>query len=145
MRTVGFETLMKAMVDLEKGNAPRIPQNESEVTFAPKIELEDCEIKWENSNDTIHNLIRGVNPVPGAWCKLLIDGQEKRLKIYSSLIRDDLTLPLKEMHLDSSKKVVVGCGKGSIELLEVQQEGKKKMSGADFYRGLPKAHWKISS
>jgi methionyl-tRNA formyltransferase len=105
----------------------RLPQDESLATFAPKIELEDCEIDWSLDASQIHNLIRGVNPEPGAWC--VLDG--KRLKIYLSKLHENEVL--------SPRKVVgtrVGCGKGVLELIEVQLEGKKRMKASDFFRGL---------
>lgn len=144
MRKLGSAALMEVIWQFESGNIPREIQNELEVTFAPKIELEDCQIVWEKSAKSIHDLIRGVNPEPGAWCLITINGEVKRLKVFSSLVRKDVSLTPKECIFEANKNLLVGCGNFALELLEVQLEGKKRMRAADFYRGLSKKHLEIT-
>lgn len=143
MRKVGGNALLEVIQQFEKGAVTREVQNEHEVTFAPKIELEDCQIPFENDAKVAHNLIRGVNPEPGAWCQISLNGEVKRLKIFRSLIRNDIALKPKACILNPLKQVLIGCKGGSLEVLEVQLEGKKKMQAIDFYRGLPKTGWEI--
>lgn len=145
MRKISSIALLKALEHLEKGTASRLPQDETKVTYAPKIELEDCQIFWDKSSLEIHNLVRGTNPEPGSWCQIWIDGEEKRLKIYATSVRNEISVPVKEYVLESRNKLLVGCGEGTLEIKEVQLEGKKKMSAADFYRGLPSERWKLYS
>ncbi|KAF3361565.1 Methionyl-tRNA formyltransferase [Chlamydiales bacterium STE3] len=134
----GSRLLLKVIKDIEKGVVKRYPQDHSLATYAPKIELEDCEVRWGGEAKTVHNLIRGVNPEPGAWCWVKIKNEPKRLKIYSSL-------PVEELYLSpgvlkvQGQDVFVGCLKGSLKLLEVQLEGKKRMLAADLFRGIPTA------
>lgn len=64
----------------ESGEPPRTPQDHSQATFAPKIELEDCEIGWDRPAQELHNLIRGVNPYPGAWCYAAVKGEKSALR-----------------------------------------------------------------
>lgn len=143
MRIVGSEAILDVIHAFNKGSVSAISQDEGAVTFAPKLELEDCEINWENASEVIHNLIRGVNPEPGAWCQILIDGQKKRLKIFESRVSNSVSLNPRTCIMHASKKVLVGCGRGVLELLEVQLEGKKRMNAADLYRGLPVGKWEI--
>jgi methionyl-tRNA formyltransferase len=143
MRKEGSKALLDVIKNFKDRDSQREVQDESQVTFAPKLELEDCEISWELPSLTLHNLIRGVNPEPGAWCTFLSEGQKKRLKIYSTLVRSDVALKPREVLFEAGKRLLIGCGAGSLELVEVQLEGKKKMKAADFYRGLPKSHWEI--
>ena len=143
MRTVSSDALFAALVMLEKGSAPRSEQDEAKATLAPKIELEDCLIDWGKSAQEIHNLVRGVNPEPGAWCTLKINEQEKRLKVYTAQVRNNTSLHPRECVLEASKHLIVGCEDGAIELLEVQLEGKKRMKASDFCRGLTSASWKF--
>lgn len=143
MRIVGSEAVLKVIHAFSLGEVKSVAQNESEVTFAPKLELEDCEINWENSSVSIHNLIRGVNPEPGAWCRILVDGQSRRLKIFESRLSNTVSLNSRTCIMDGTKKILVGCGDGVLELLDVQLEGKKRMNAADLYRGLPIGKWEI--
>lgn len=144
MRMISSIALLKALDQLKKGTATRQVQDENAVSYAPKIELEDCQIFWNQSSVEIHNLIRGTNPEPGAWCPIWIDGEEKRLKIYTSSLRNEIVLSAKEFILESKNKLLIGCGIGTLEIREVQLEGKKRMDAAEFCRGFPNGRWKLS-
>ncbi len=144
MRIVGSRAILEVIHAFGRGEVKALPQDENAVTFAPKIELEDCEINWDKSSQVVHNLIRGVNPEPGAWCYITIDGQKKRLKIYESRVSNTTALNPRVCMMDPTKKILIGCGDGALELVEVQLEGKKRMRAADFYRGLPSGQWEIN-
>ena len=79
LSVIGAKALGEVISELEKGSVPSIPQNEALATYAPKVELENCEIHWARPAKEIHNLIRGSNPEPGAWCYVKIHDQLKRL------------------------------------------------------------------
>jgi methionyl-tRNA formyltransferase len=130
----GKHALLEVIRSLEKGPVNRTPQNHEEMTLAPKIELEDCEINWENSAQDIHNLIRGVNPYPGAWCFVSVKGDKKRLKIYTSELLSE-NVPPKKIKADK-KGLIAGCGTHSLRLVDVQLEGKKAMTSAELLRGI---------
>lgn len=138
---VGSQLLLEVICDFEQGIIERIPQNHELATYAPKIELEDCEIEWNKPAQQIHNLIRGVNPEPGAWCWLKTNGERKRLKIFSSELLPSVTLEPGVLQIN--REVVVGCQDGALKLLEVQLEGKKKMSAIDLFRGLSKDPYQL--
>lgn len=131
---VGKKLLLKVIKEFEKGPIPGTPQEHEKATFAPRIELEDCELQFERSALELHNLIRGSNPTPGAWCQVEIKGQKKRLKVYASQV---LMQTGKPKALLSSKELIVACGKGALQLLEVQLEGKKRMKAEELLRGNP--------
>src|SRR5262249_23721452 len=78
---VGKKALLDVIHAFDKGEPRRTPQDHSQATLAPKIELEDCEIHWNRPAQQLHNLVRGVNPYPGAWCYVSVKGDKKRLKI----------------------------------------------------------------
>ena len=77
----------------------------------------------------LHDRIRGVSPWPSAYSYL--DG--KRIKVHKSALLPDLSG--ESGVIQEGKRLIVGCGEGSLELLEVQPEGGKRMSGQDFLRG----------
>jgi methionyl-tRNA formyltransferase len=136
---LGSESLAPVIKEFERTlqNIPGTPQDESLVTLAPKIELEDCQVDWEKRAQDLHDLIRGVNPEPGAFCMVKILGQTKRLKLFSSQVYPDLQLPLRAHSFEPSRGLLVGTSSGALALLEVQLEGKKRMSAGDFFRGTP--------
>lgn len=143
MRKEGAEALLEALCLLKKGKARQCEQNDLEVTYAPKIELEDCAINWDDPAVKIHNLVRGVNPEPSAWCMIRIGDENKRLKVYSTRVCGQSTLSSRECVFAGAGKVLVGTGSGACELLEVQLEGKKRMAAAEFFRGIQNRKWEI--
>lgn len=137
----GKIAFLEVIQQFEKGLPASVPQDHSLATIAPKIELEDCEIDWTQSAQSIHNLVRGVNPFPGAWCYVSIRGEKKRLKIYSTriLFENESVNPGAILNkLDLKNNLVLSTGDQALELLEVQLEGKKIMSSADLIRGVPR-------
>ncbi len=137
---IGKQALLEVISKFKSGSLLRIPQDDSQATLAPKIELEDCEIKWNQPAQKVHNLVRGVNPYPGAWCMVKIRGEPKRLKIvrtrvvpYPSVI-PGIILNLENAHAN----LLIATEDQAIELLEIQLEGKKLMSSAEFTRGIPR-------
>lgn len=131
----GKMALLKVVQEMASGNVKRTVQDHSQATFAPKIELEDCEIKWDQPAETIHNLVRGVNPHPGAWCYVNFRGEKKRLKILRSRVQP-YGGPEKPGTVLSGGSFLIATGKDALLLLEIQLEGKKAMKADDFLRGI---------
>ncbi len=133
----GKELLYQAILDLARGCAARTPQDHSQATSAPKIELEDCQLFWDRSAEVLHNLVRGTNPEPGAWCYVAYKNEKKRLKIFKTKVETERMGDPGAVIEWGPKRVLVGTSKGALELLEVQLEGKKAMSAAELARGIP--------
>lgn len=134
----GAPLLLQAIRDLDAGTAARTPQDPAQATLAPKIELEDCEVHWDQPAEKLHNLIRGVYPHPGAWCPVEVRGQKMRLKIHAA--RGDTTpsgVPGEILQYGKGG-ISVACGSGSLHLLQVQLEGKKAMSAGELACGIPR-------
>ncbi len=132
---VGSKGILDVILQFEKGTVTDTPQNPNEVTFAPKIELEDCQIDWKLPAQTIHNLVRGVNPYPGAWCNVISNNQTKRLKIHITRVQKGIeNTPGKIISCDNSG-MLVACGQNAINVLELQLEGKKRMTPIELFRG----------
>jgi len=129
LANIAPETLLAALRLLAEGNAPRIPQDNTLATYAPKLNREDGEIDWSESADVIERKIRAFNPWPGAF--MTIDG--KNLKIFSASVADLSDEPGKILRRD--KELVVAAGTDAVSLGEVQLEGKRRMSVAEFLRG----------
>jgi len=130
----GSPLLLEVLRAFEKGEPPATPQDHTQMTLAPKVELVDTEVKWEKPASELHNLIRGVNPEPGAWCWVKWKGERKRLRLFRSrLIEKEGLLGT---FLEYGKQgMVVATGKGALDILDVQLEGKNRMSGREFACG----------
>lgn len=135
---IGKSALLDVIHAFEKGEPPRTPQDHDQATLAPKIELEDCEVSWERPAQDLHDLIRGVNPYPGAWCYVQVKGEKKRLKIIrSKIVSCDESKPGTLLNSHQTKECFrVATGDQALELLEVQLEGKRAMSSDELRRGL---------
>lgn len=133
---VGGELLLEVLSQMETGEWTRTPQDHTQATMAPKIELENCELDWTASATTLHNLVRGVNPEPGAWCFVLFKGERKRMKVFKTQVERGLFAPLGSVIPRGKGELIVACGTEALNLLEVQLEGKKRMSTTELLRGV---------
>lgn len=139
----GSQLLLNVIQRFEVDAPIGTPQDEAQVTFAHKIELEECELDPKKSAVALHNLVRGVNPEPGAWLRVEIGGQEKRLKVFKTVAHPELFVEPGLIAIGPQKKVLMGCSEGVLELKEVQLEGKRRVSGQDFLNGLPSKSCKV--
>jgi methionyl-tRNA formyltransferase len=127
--------LDQALSQLQKGNAPRIPQDSSAATYAPKLEREDGRIDWAESVALIERKLRAFNPWPGAF-SILRDGADRgrKLKVFSAtIVESENSAPGKV--LCTGETVVIATKDGALSLGEVQLEGGRRMSAAEFLRG----------
>jgi methionyl-tRNA formyltransferase len=123
------EALLESLRLLSAGNAPRIVQDNARATYAPKLKREHGLIDWSESAEAIERKIRAYNPWPGAFMKV----DRQNLKVFSASVVDLNGQPGEV--LPSDKDLVVATGKGALSLGEVQLEGKRRMSAAEFLRG----------
>ncbi len=131
---LGAELLCKTVDGLEAGNITPVPQDHSLATHTAKILKEDCEIDFSKDCDTVHDLIRGLSPIPLSFTHTP-DG--KLLKVVKSEIceRESENAECgKVLSLDNGR-IRVACARGSVNILTVLPEGKGRMSAADFIRG----------
>lgn len=146
---IGGEILVKTLKLIEEGKAPREKQTE-EATLAPMLNKEMALINWENSDaNKIHNLIRGLNPIMGAYS--YIDG--KKIKFWKSkvLTKEEFfsyktefeeyevkfnnLVPGTILIADDKDGLYIKANGGVLKILEIQGENAKRMPTADFLRG----------
>ena len=132
----GKVVLWEVMQGIEKGKVHPIQQDPTLATQAKKITSEDAEVNWTLSQEEVHNQIRGVNPNPGAWCWVEIKNEKKRLQIKKTLPHGSIEGRPGEILSKNPSELIVGCGKGSLQLLVVQLEGKKALTAKEFLRGI---------
>lgn len=130
----GAELLLKTLKDVKAGEAPRIPQDDSEATFAYKIDKSLGEIDWNKSAQDIHNLIRGVNPWPGAYTEL----NDERIKIWKSSLTQQDNSDYQSgtiIKADQDAGILVQTGDGILAIEKLQLPGAKRLKAADFLNG----------
>jgi len=126
---IGAELLLETLTGLQAGTIEPRTQDESAVTFAPLMKREDGAIDWMLSAREIWNRMRGFDPWPGAYTSR----NGKRLHLRKAVVVDQPLAPGR-IHV-SGDRLWIGTGEGSLEALEVQPEGKNRMSTSDFVRG----------
>ena len=103
-----------------------------EVLHAPKIFKETGLIDWNKSCVHINNLVRGLNPFPSAWFVY----NEKTYKVFKAIPEfETLQVPFGTVKSDGKTCIKVACSDGWLNLIEIQAEGKKRMSIQDFLKG----------
>ena len=129
MMFVGAEALAEAAKMIESQEINFLPQREDEVSLAPKLFKETCLIDWNQSVEIVYNKIRGLAYFPGAY--FLFQG--KTVKLFGSRTSSVKLQPGEIKETD--QKLLIGCLDGSLEILEIQVEGKRKMEIGEFLRG----------
>jgi methionyl-tRNA formyltransferase len=125
----GAELLLDTLNRVQDGNLVPQPQPEADVSYASKINVEDARIDWAQPAEIIDRLIRACSPAPGAWTTLC----GERLKINSAFLTGNELPP---STLEVTKRFVrVGTATVSLELGQVQPQGKRPMPAADWARG----------
>ena len=126
------ELLITTLKALEQGSITPVKQDDEKATYVSVLKKEMSVIDWTENAAVIHNLIRGMNPWPVA--RTYFGG--KVLKVYSSSVCSEKTsLPAGSVKVKGDD-IFVSCGDGSVlKLCEIQLEGSKRMSSAEFLRG----------
>ena len=130
----GADTLLDTIKALRDGTLTRTKQDDSLATYAAKIEKSDCLIDFTKSAHEVHNQIRGLSPIPLAFT-YTPDG--KMLKVCATEVakKEGTLAPCGTVLSLAGGKIEVACGMGSISILAVLPEGKKRMASADFING----------
>lgn len=125
--------------DLLKDNTSKL----QDLKPAPKIFKETCEIDWNRPARHVHNFVRGLSPVPGAWSEALCltdacgqpAEQLTTTKIYETLPSEHpCTASPGSLTIDG-KKLLAACADTWLEIKSIQPAGKKRMNAADFING----------
>jgi methionyl-tRNA formyltransferase len=130
LAAIGADLTVETLRGLQSGSIHPRPQDHTQATLAPILKKENGLIDFSSSAQEIFNRMRGFQPWPGAYTKF----RGKSLQIWKALPLEK-SLPPSQLYVDENR-LLVGCSHGtSLELLELQLEGKKRMSAADFLRG----------
>ncbi len=130
---LGADLLAETLRELAAGRLRRTPQEQGESTYAPMLTREDERIDWNKQPEQLVNLIRGMNPWPGAYttCK------GKTIKVWQAQIVDYSPAPHagQVIDVDKTQGFIVQADGGQVLLTQVQPPGGKRMDAADYVRG----------
>src|SRR5690625_5974016 len=122
MMILGADAVLETVKMIDAGTVEPKPQDDSLATSAPKIFREDGRIDWTRSAADIHNHSRGLSPYPGAWTH----HNGTLIKLYRSRPIARSGAPGEAI---AAEQFIVGCGDGDAQILELQQEGRKRKIG----------------
>ena len=135
------DALLESLQLLAKEIAPRIPQNNALATYASKLNRNDGKIDWSQPADILERKIRAFNPWPGAFTTVTAkSGKPRNLKIFSASIVD-LVGEAGEILQTGKRGLVIAASDRALSLEEVQPEGKRRMTSAEFLHGFVAASW----
>jgi methionyl-tRNA formyltransferase len=127
---LGAETIDETLDRLLAGTLTREKQDDALTCYAPMLKKEDGLIDWKREPQQIKNLVRGFTPWPGAYTSL----DDKTLKLYKVSVTDGGGAP--GVIIAAGKDGIdVACGSGCLRIEELQLEGRKRLSAADFLAG----------
>ena len=132
LAVLGADLLSETLKKVECGEALAMPQDESQVTFAPMLDKAMCPIDWNKTAQQVHDQVRGLNPWPTATAT--IGGTF--FKIHSTVIVDGKGQPGEILGLTKTG-LQIACGQGAVEIRVLQAEGGKRMAAPDYFRGHP--------
>ncbi|GIR57925.1 MAG: methionyl-tRNA formyltransferase [Bacteroidota bacterium] len=136
LMTIGKELVIETLNCIESGVIKPIKQHvkDLELKTAPKLNKENTRINWKKEAKEINSLIKGLSPYPSAWCQIKLNDRLLNFKIFRAEIGEDLNLGAGEV-LMGKNELTVGTASGTLKLLDIQLEGKRRAAIADFVNG----------
>ncbi|MYZ49032.1 methionyl-tRNA formyltransferase [Propylenella binzhouense] len=122
---LGADLMVRAVAALERGALACLPQSETGVVYAAKIDKAEARIDWSRPAAEVARHINGLSPFPGAWCEIAIGGKPERVKVLRAV----------PAGAGSGAGLTVPCGTGAVDLLELQRAGRKAVTADEFLRG----------
>ncbi|MGC1783849.1 MAG: methionyl-tRNA formyltransferase [Acidobacteriaceae bacterium] len=132
----GADLMVRTLAGLEEGTLRRVPQDQGKATLAPILQREDGRVDWNRTASEIYNRWRGFQPWPGAFTFF----REKKVSLHSLRVAGSdappaAALPGTLAHIGN--QLLIACGQGTwIDVLELQMEGKRRMSAGAFLNGV---------
>ena len=133
---MGAKLIIKTLDGLSDDTIVPKEQDDSLASFSPKIKIDNCRIDWKRTSEEIHNQIRAFTPKPGAFTY----HNKKRVKLFRSKVLINMSENiLKPGQINFKKPVLhIGTATSTIQISEIQIEGKSRMPVTPFIQGYPK-------
>ena len=128
LAAAGGELLVSLLPDILAGGCEAEPQDDSQATYAPKIQPAEARLEWSRNAGELERRVRAFNPVPGAWFML----GDERIKCWQA--RADVAVDARPGTVTSAgpEGVVVACGDGALRLERLQRPGKRAVTAGEF-------------
>jgi len=134
LAVMGADLLVATLARMEAGGVAEVPQDESKVTYAPRLERHESQINWERPAVDIDRQIRGLQPWPLAAARIA----GRRIAFLQSAVTDALPLVAPGTVVEAGPGgLVIACAPGAVRITEVLPEGRRAMSAAAFVNGTP--------
>jgi methionyl-tRNA formyltransferase len=130
LSVMGAELLVQTLDGLAAGRIAGEKQDNAQATYAPLLKKEDGAIDWSRPAQEIHNRVRGLQPWPGAYTGF----RGQKLHLWRTRVAHGVSGAAPGTVL-GARPLLVQTGQGSLELLEVQMEGRKRVPAGDFANG----------
>lgn len=139
---LGAELALQTVDKVIEGNG--VVKSEEQSTFvgadevlpeAPKIFKETCEINWNQTAKKVYDFVRGLSPYPGAWGNVTINESPLTIKVFKTAKTDKSSTSVSGSLFADKGHLYVNCQDKVLEILQLQQAGKKRMSAQDFING----------
>ena len=129
----GADLVVQTATAIQNNNCPQTPQEiNGELKSAPKIFKEDCKINWNQSRRKVVDFIRGLSPYPAAWS--VLDGKILKISKVTTSVTES-SKGIGEFESDGKTYLRAKTSDVSLDITELQIEGKKRMDIAEFLRG----------
>ncbi len=127
LSTIGANLLIESLKIIGSGKAKFLDQDKSQATYAKKIEKNETKINWNLNADKVLGHIHGLSPYPGAWFQY----KGERFKVLKAKISSKIG----KAGFVLDENLTVGCNTNSIQILELQRQGKNKQTMKEFLLG----------
>jgi methionyl-tRNA formyltransferase len=127
----GAGLMVRALAALERGTLDCVAQSDVGVSYASKIDKGEARIDFTQDARLVHDRIRGLSPVPGAWFEAGGAGKTERIKVLRSLLAAGQGQPGEVL----DDKLTIACGSGAVRLIELQRAGRTPMTADELLRG----------
>lgn len=124
LSALGAEAIIDTLARLD--DLPPEPQSDTGVTYAEKIDKAEARVDWTKSAEEVSRLIRGLSPLPGAWCEMA----GERVKLLDAQVVEGEGKPGTMIG-----PLTIACDTGAVQITRAQRPGKRAMDTEDFLRG----------
>jgi methionyl-tRNA formyltransferase len=133
LASTGAELMLETLEGLETGKLQPVPQDDSHASLAPILKKEDGRMDFSRTADELFNRLRGFQPWPGAFTTF----RTKNLHVHRAhSVQGPGTMKSGVLAVEAAGCLLVGCGGGtSLDLIELQLEGKRRMTAKEFING----------
>lgn len=136
LMVLGSETVIATLSLIENQKVTtKIQEDSHELKTAHKLNKDNCKINWNESGESIYNLIRGLSPYPASWFMLHDHQKEMNVKVYDAKWTEEAHNLKCGAIIAGKNSLKVAVENGFVELLELQLPGKKKMTAKDILNG----------